>query len=281
MEYLSIEEVSDRLSHVEAVLREHTEDKEAHEEATFEHSGPISAFLNRQLDADGLKYKGLTLADEGRYALEKMSFGNYMGSVKNFSDYPSGEGDQPTDFVAVKIEGYGPMIDLPSQENNYGSNTIKDSGLYRHITIINISQGRRFEKYMGGIYDNQKKYGWISSGHWEAGNILVGRGSLTSRRWFDGGSLDIELVADIENLNLKSKAGIVKIGELPDGYTLNPKKPTYFTAFGQKPSTNTFFPATLYINNKGKDINVVVNQDIDIVKFRIKSSAFTDGIINL
>lgn len=281
MEYLSIEEVSDRLSQVEAVLREHTEDKEAHEEATFEHSGFLTAFLNRQLYADGLRYKGLSASDEGRYTLEKMSFGNYMGYVKNFSDYPSGETDQPTDVVAVKIEGYGPMIDLPSRENNFGSNTVTDSGLYRHITIINIAQGRRFEKYIGGIYNNQKNYGWVSSGHWEAGNILVGSGTLKSRRWFDGGGLDIELVADIENLNLKNGAGIVKIGELPDGYTLNSKTPTYLTAFGQKPSTNTIFPATLFVNNKGKDLNVVVNQDIDIVKFRIKSSAFTEGLINL
>ncbi|WP_314406055.1 hypothetical protein [Leuconostoc suionicum] len=281
MEYLSIEEVSDRLSQVEAVLREHTEDKEAHEAATFAHSGFLTAFLNRQLYADGLRYKGLTSADEGRYTLEKMSFGNYIGSVKIFSDYPSGETDQPEDVVAVKIEGYGEMIDLPSQENNYGSNTVTDSGLYRHITIINISQGRRFEKYIGGIYNKKKNYGWVCSGHWEAGNILVGSGLLKARRFFDGGALDIELVADIESLNLKNGAGFAKIGELPDGYTLNPGRTTYFTAFGQNPSTNTIFSAPIFINNYGKDINVAVNQDIDIVKFRIKSSAFTDGPINL
>lgn len=281
MEYLSIEEISDRLSQVEGVLREHTEDKEAHEEANFSHSGFLQPVLARQLYTDGLRYKGLPKSEINKYSLEKMSFGNYIGFVQNFSDYPQGESDQLTDTVVVTISGYGSIIDLPSQENDYGTGVITDSGLYRHIKLINISQGRKFEKYMGGIYDSKKNYGWINSGHWEKGKIIAGSGLLEARRWFDGTAIDIELTAEINSMSLKSSNRFAKIAELPSGYTADASKTTYYTAFAQNTTTNSVFTVPLFINNNGKDINVAITQDLDIIKFRINTSSFTDGPINL
>lgn len=267
--------LSEKLSRVESWAKLHSTDYEPHAAATANNSGIVPQSVAIQLYTNGLRYSGLTTSATGKYVLEKMSFGRYIGVVGNFSDYPTGFGDTVTDYVAVTIEGFGSTEVQPNSDNYYGSNTITDSGLYRHITIVNISQGKKIEKYIGLIYNSTKNYGWVSPNYWATGTSTVGSGTIKARRFFDGGGLDIEVVVDVSGLNIKNGAGTVIIGNLPSGYTLDPNRPTYFTAFGQNTTTNDNFPVMTYIRGNGQEIKVFANQDIDSVKFRIKSSSFT------
>lgn len=275
MENMNLSDQNNRISRLEGVLKEHTESYEAHPTVSNYNSGLVPSTLSPVLYTGGSRYKGLSSTETGKFLLDKMAFGKYAGVVSNFSDYPTGFGDTSSDLVVVSIDGFGPIVAQPSSENYFGSSTITDSGLHRHIVIYNISQGKKIEKFMGNIYNSTKNYGWVCESLWVNGTILVGSGTLKVRRWFSGDGLNLEVSADISGLNLTSSSNIVTIGTLPTGYSLDPNHPTYFTSFGQDTSAGTSFPVMTYIRGNGRELNIISDKKIDSIKFRITTSNFT------
>lgn len=268
---VTFEDLVNQIRKLETNLQVHLIDLEPHAEVSPEVPGLVPRWVSNTLYTGGMRYRGLDKKDVGTYKLATMSFGQYIGWGTNFSDFPTEFTKSKENLVKVTIEGFGDIVDKPSAENSYGSDAISDSGVYRHIDILDINLGEHYETYMGSVYSTSKNYGWFSSTHWEDGVVSIGNGEIKVRRQFDGASLTLDIKIAVDGLGITGQSGITKVGSLPKGYQISSVTSSnnrYFTAVGQTTSDPTAtFPISVYINNSGKDFQVVADRKIDRLFF--------------
>jgi len=269
MPEITMNELNNRISQLEGTLKEHSLDFESHPLATPDNAGIIPQWSAINLYSNGGRFRGIGETEIGLYKLSTVSFGSYLGRVSNFSDFPLDFGSQAGNLVAVKIEGYGPTSKYPNPSNYFGSSDTTDSGIFRHITILDLKTGKRIERYMGQIYSGAKDYGWVCSSYWKDGVVSKGTGSIKVRRFFDGDTLTLDISVKLSSLAITNGSGIIKVGELPAGFKISSvvsSNNIYFIAHGQ--SSAGTFASNMYINTSGTDIQLIANRDIDTVYYR-------------